>query len=195
DKGDVASVLIYLAPRPDGEPIYARALQDAQRAVRYLKANAEKYGCKPERVGAQGYSAGGCLTLITATNSTTQTYEPIDELDEISPSLAFAIPIYPAYVLDDGAADPNVNKGEGANILTDYKFDAQTPPMCLVHGDADIYSPLGSIEVYKKLRKMGISCELHIFSGAPHGFMFWDPLPNARSWQERCAAWLEQAGF
>lgn len=194
-KGYVAAVLVYRAPRPESGPIYAPALQDARRAVRILRANASKLGVDPNKIGAQGYSAGGCLTLLAATNSETEVYQPIDEIDQTSARLNFAIPIYPAYVLTDGATDPNANKGEGAEILNDFHFDAQTPPLCLVHGDADIYSPLASVEVYKKLRKLGIPCELHVYANAPHGFMFWNDKPNAADWRERCAAWLKKTGF
>ena len=195
DLGYVAAILVYRVPRPLGKPIYEPALQDAQRAVRILRANAEKYGFNPDKIGAQGFSAGACLTLLTATNSETQTYAPIDELDKLPCNLAFAMPVYPAYVLDDGATDPNANKGEGASILPCFKFDSKTPPMCFIHGDADIYSSLGSVECYKRLRKMGIPAELHIYAGAPHGFMFWDDRPNASSWQVRCGAWLKKMGF
>ncbi len=194
-KGYVAAVLVYRVPRPTSGPIYLPALQDARRAIRYLRANAEKLGVGPNKIGAQGYSAGGCLTLLAATNSETEIYEPVDELDQTPAHLNFAIPIYPAYVLTDGATDPNANKGEGAEILSDFHFDAKTPPLCLVHGDADVYSPLGSVEVYKKSRKLGIPCELHVYAGAPHGFMFWNDKPNAADWQERCAAWLKKIGF
>ncbi len=195
DRGYVTAVLIYRVPRPKTGPVYKSALQDAQRAVRYMRANAGKYGVDPNKIGAQGFSAGSCLTMYTAVNSMTDSYEPIDEIDKLPANLAFAIPVYPAYMLDDGVADPNVNRGEGASLVEDLNFDEQTPPMCLIHGDADIYSSLGSVEIYKRLRKMNISAELHIFSGAPHGFMFWDDLPNAQTWQDRCYAWLKKMGF
>lgn len=193
--GRTVAVLVYRVPRPEGKPVYWKALQDAQRAVRYLRANAEKYGVDPDKIGVQGNSAGGCLTLYVAANSTQQTYDPIDELDKVSAKVAFAIPIYPAYVLDDGTDGPNVNRGEGAKMLDDFWFDDQTPPMCLLHGDADVYSPVGSIEVYKRLRKMNIPCELHIYTGAPHGFFSWFNMDNAQSWRERCDAWLTKMGF
>ncbi len=194
-KGYFAAVLAYRVPRPKDKPIYWLALQDEQRAVRYLRANAKKYGIDPDKIGVQGYSAGGCLALYAATNSTEQTYEPVDELDKLSTKIAFAICVYPAFVLDDGADGPNVDKGEGASILSDFKFDEQTPPMCLLHGDSDVFSPLGSIEVYKKLRTMDIPVELHVYSGAPHGFYNWFPLENANSWRERCLAWLKKSGY
>ncbi len=195
NKGYVTAILVYRVPRPQIGPIYFPALQDAQRAIRILRGNADKFGIAKDSIGAEGYSAGGCLTLLAAVNSNTQTYDPVDDLDKIPCNLNFAIPVYPAYVLEDGATDTNVNKGEHASILPDFHFDSNTPPMCLIHGDGDAYSPLGSVEVYRTLRKMGIQAELHIFSGAPHGFMFWDNLPNAQSWQERRYAWLKKMGY
>ena len=195
DRGYVTAILVYRVPRPASGTIYGPALQDAQRAVRYLRSSADKYGINPNRIGVEGYSAGACLALLTAVNSETETYAPVDDIDSHPCNVAFASPVYPAYVLDDGAKDPNVNKGEGASILPDFHFDSKTPPMCLIHGDADIYSPLGSVEIYKRLRKMEIPCELHIFAGAPHGYMFWDDLPNAQSWQDRRFAWAQKMGF
>ncbi len=194
-RGYSVAILVYRVPRPTSGPIYASALQDAQRAVRILRSKASEYGYNPDKIGVQGFSAGACLALLTATNSETPTYEPIDDLDKIPCNVAFAMPVYPAYVLSDGATDPNVNGGEGATMIDAFHFDAATPPMCLIHGDSDIYSPLGSVEVYKKLRSMKIPAELHVFSGAPHGYMFWNDLPNANTWQDRCGAWMEQMKF
>lgn len=193
--GRTVAVLTYRVPRPQDKPIYWSALQDAQRAVRYLRANAGKYGIDPEKIGVQGNSAGGCLTLLVAGNSTQKTYEDVDQIDSVTAKVAFAIPIYPAYVLEDGAFGPNENRGEDAEMLDDYLFDTQTPPMCLLHGDIDVYSSLGSIEVYKKLRKLGIPCELHVYTGVPHGFFSWFNVPNAESWRERCDAWLVKQGY
>ena len=193
--GRFSAVLVYRTPRPKSGPIYLPALQDAQRAIRYLRANADKYGIDPDKIGAQGFSAGGCLALLAAVNSETNSYEPIDKLDETSAKLAFSIPVYPAYVLDDGAKDANTNRGEGANVLPDFHFDAQTPPMCFLHGDADVYAPLGSVEAYKRLRKMNIPAEIHIFAKAPHGFPHWVDYPNTTGWRDRCVAWLDKMGF
>ncbi len=191
-KGMTTAVLVYRVPRPKNEPVYQRAWQDAQRAVRFLRANAEKFGYDPERIGVQGYSAGGHLTLMTALNSQTPAYEPVDALDKIPCHVRFAIPIYPAYVLADGAIGPNKeDNGNNAPILDSFKFDAKTPPLCLVHGDNDIYSPMGSVAVYHKLRKMKIPCEMHIYAQAVHGFMNWNHLDNAKSWQDRCYDWLK----
>ena len=194
-RGVTAAVLIYRVPRIAGRPIYARAWQDAQRAVRVLRSSAEQYGFNPEKIGAQGFSAGGHLTLMTALCSQTPAYEPVDELDRLPCHVNFALPVYPPYVLDDGAYGPNERKGIDAAMLDDFAFDEKTPPICLIHGDADIYSPLGSIELFRRLYQKGVSCELHIYADAVHGFMNWDDLPNASTWRDRSFDWLVAKGF
>lgn len=194
ERGVTAFVLLYRVPRQADRPIFERARQDAVRAIRIIRSGAEEFNIDPEKIGAEGYSAGGNLTLQAAVNSQTPAYEPVDEIDQTPCHLNFAIAVYPAYVLDDGAIGPNERKGEGAFMLETLTFDAKTPPICLIHGDADIYSPLGSIEVYRRLRTLGIMAELHIYTGAPHGFMFWDDLPNARSWHERACDWMKAIG-
>lgn len=39
-------------------------LDDVQRAVRWVRANADKYGVNPQRIGAFGHSAGGQLAAL-----------------------------------------------------------------------------------------------------------------------------------
>lgn len=194
-KGITAFVLLYRVPRPKGKPLYFSAWQDGQRAIRFIRAKSQKFEIDPDKIGVQGYSAGGHLTLLLALNSQSASYDPIDELDQIPCNVRFAIPIYPAYVLNDGATGPNKNRGKGADLLDDFKFDEKTPPLCMIHGDDDIYSSLGSLQIYSKLHEKKIPCELHIYSKAVHGFMFWNDLENAKTWRDRCFDWLKSMKF
>src|SRR5438128_3455420 len=86
--GVTGIVLKYRVPRrpdePKGEPA-RRPLQDAQRAVRLVRIKAKEWGIDPERIGMIGFSAGGHLAIATATSFNKQTYQPIDDLDKISP--------------------------------------------------------------------------------------------------------------
>ena len=43
--------LVYRTPRPEGLPIYQTAWEDAQRAVRMVRSEAEKRGFNPEKIG------------------------------------------------------------------------------------------------------------------------------------------------
>lgn len=195
DQGVTAAVLVYRVPRPNGKEIFVSAWQDAQRAVRILRSKAKEWDLNPEKIGVQGYSAGGHLALLTACSSQTNSYEPIDELDQISCHVNFALPVYPAYVLEDGATGPNERRGNDAAMAPGLNFDQKTCPMCLLHGDSDVYSPMGSVKVYSEMKKRDIPCELHVFSGAVHGFMFWNDAPNTKTWRERGLEWVKTMGF
>lgn len=54
----------------DGSNPWPAQLDDVQRAVRWVRANAASYGVDPERIGALGYSAGGQLAAFLGTRET-----------------------------------------------------------------------------------------------------------------------------
>ena len=194
-KGITAVVLKYRVPRREGLPKHMAAWQDAQRCVRVCRSRAKEWGIDPNKIGILGFSAGGHLTLMIATTSQTNAYEPIDELDAFSASVAFAVPIYPAYVLEDGADGPNEDKGNDSAMVGDFAFDEKTPPMCLIHGDSDRVSPMGSVAVYSKLRKMNIPAEMHIYAKIEHGFGGNPKDDHVGDWLNRVYAWMGVVGF
>ena len=164
--------LVYRTPRPKGLPIWQTAWEDGQRAVRLVRASAKGRGFDPERIGVLGFSAGAHLCLLLATSSQTRAYVRIDATDDISAHVNLAVPIFPAYVLSDGLDAPNATRGDAADVTLNpcFRFDEKTCPMCLVHGSDDIYSSVGSVQVYRKLHAMGVSSDLHVYAGRGHGF-------------------------
>lgn len=194
-KGVSVVVLKYRVPRREGIPKHMAAWQDAQRCVRVVRSRAKEWGIDPNKIGIMGFSAGGHLTLMTSTTSQTNSYEPIDEIDKLPCNVNFAAPVYPAYVLEDGADGPNTGKGNDSTMVGDFAFDEKTPPMCLIHGDADGYSPMGSVAVYSKLRKMNIPAELHIYAKVNHGFGGNPTDDHVGDWLNRVYAWMKVVGF
>ncbi|MDO4583336.1 MAG: alpha/beta hydrolase [Planctomycetia bacterium] len=192
-KGMAAVVVKYRVPRRDGVPKHQAAWQDAQRAIRLVRANADKWGIDPDKIGAMGFSAGGHLTLLTALNSQTPAYQPIDELDKIPCHISFAVPVYPAYVLEDGKDGANKEKGNDSPMVNDFAWDAKTPPMCLIHGDADGISAMGSVAVYHELRKRNIPAELHIYAKIGHGFGARPQGDHLGNWLPAVYAWLKES--
>ena len=192
ESGRWVAVLHYRIPRREGRKIYDAPREDAARAIRILRKNAAKFGWSPEKIGAVGFSAGAHLAAISATSSQDRLYDGIDAIDEISPHLNFSAPVYPAYVLDDGATGPNANGGVGAAILPEFKFDAKTPPMFLVHGDKDYYSPMASVALYAELHKRKLPAQLFVYANVSHGL---GNTPNAKGWQDRIVDWIESIGF
>lgn len=199
--GFVCVSLVYRTPRPQGLPIYQSGWEDGQRAVRLVRSEATQRGFDPDRIGALGFSAGGHLTVLLATNSLTPAYAPVDSFDEVPCHLNWAVPIYTAYALTDGLTGPNTRDGDAVDVaLTDvFKFDAKTCPMALFHGGTDVYSPNGSTQIYRQLRRMNIPAEIHLFADRGHGFM---GNPNKGEdgtaydhWMDRIAEFMRQMNY
>ena len=179
--------LVYRTPRPKGLPIHQSAWEDGQRAVRLVRSQAEARGFDPEKIVTFSMSAGSHLATLLATSALTPAYAPVDALDEtpchVNAAVAFAL----AYGLSDGAGLPNAREGDGPDILLDpaFAFDDRTAPMCLLHGGADIYSPLASTRVYRRLRERKTPAEIHLYPDRGHGAHGFD----------RAVEFLRQLGF
>ena len=163
--------LVYRTPRPKGLPIYQSAWEDGQRAVRLVRSQAAARGFDPEKIGTVSMSAGSHLATLLATSALSPAYARIDDLDDTPCHLNWAVAFAPAYLLSDGLAGPNAREGDGPDVVLDpvFAFDARTAPMCLLHGGADIYSPLASTRLYRRLRAKGVSAEVHLFPDKGHG--------------------------
>ena len=187
-KGMTAVVVMYRCPRPIGGPKHLSGWQDAQRAIRMVRAEAPGRGLDPNRIGLMGFSAGGHLTLMTATNARTPAYEPVDAIDDQPAKLQWACPVYPAYALTDGADVPNVRGGnyDDSVPVPEFAFDADTPPMCFLHGDADSWAAMNSVKIWEKLRTMGIQSDLHTYARRGHCFQIrCAPGTGSYTWLDR----------
>ena len=201
DLGFVCVSLTYRTPRPQGLPIYQSAWEDAQRAIRLVRNDAKKRGFDPEKIGVLGFSAGSHLTVLLATSALTPAYGPVDELDQLPCHINWAVPVYTAYALTDGLTGPNTRQGDAIDVkLSDvFRFDAKTCPMALFHGGTDVYSPNGSTQIYRQLRRMKIPAEIHLFADRPHGFMG-DASKGEDGtaydhWLDRVAEYIRQMNF
>jgi acetyl esterase/lipase len=187
--GVTGIVLKYRVPRrpdePKGEPA-RRPLQDAQRAVRLVRSKAKEWGIDPERIGMVGFSAGGHLAIATATSFDKPTYEPIDDVDKISPRPDFAIAVYSGYLK---AKDKD-------EVAPGLRVPKETPPIFLAHGGADLVSdPAHSVVMYQALKRAGVPAELHIYAGAAHDFGVRASDRPCSTWTRSCADWLRDQGF
>ena len=174
-KGMAVVTLKYRTPRPSAESglsKHTNAWQDLQRAVRIVRSEAQEHGLDPDHIGIMGSSAGGHLTLMGATSSLHQSYNPIDKTDKLPCNVQWGIAIYPAYVLTDGANGENIHNGndEGDSLVEDFSFDVKSAPLLMIHGDKDRYSAMGSVKIWEKMRSMGVQCELHTLAGREHCF-------------------------
>lgn len=178
---------VYRTPRPVGIPMHQTAWEDGQRAVRLVRSQASRRGFDPERIFTVSMSAGSHLAILLATSSQTPAYTPVDGIDDLPCHVNAACAFSTAFALLDGYGTSNAREGDGDDIPLDpaFKFDAKTPPVCLLHGGADPYSPLGSTRIYRRLRAAGVPAEVHIAPGMGHGVFGFD----------RAVEFLRQLGF
>ena len=198
ERGMTVVRLHHRAPRPKKVDKHVSAWQDAQRAVRLVRAGAASHGVNPDKIGFCGYSAAGHLALLMALSSQTCTYDPIDDVDALPCNVNWSVPFFPAYVLSDGVNGGNAHGGhrQEDKILPLFKFDSGTCPVLLMHGDEDKISPMASVKVYSRLHEMGIPSELHVFGRRDHDFKSTGANKGQfLTWRGLIWEWLVQMGF
>ena len=187
--GVTGIILKYRVPRrpdePKGEPA-RRPLQDAQRAVSVVRSKAKEWGIDPRRIGMVGFSAGGHLAIATATSFEKRTYEPLDDIDQVSCRPDFAILVYSGYL----------KAKDKAELAPGLRVPSRTPPVFLAHGGDDIVSPPEhSVVMYLALKQAGVPAELHIYATAAHDFGVRPSDQPCSTWTGSCAQWLRHQGF
>ena len=173
EKGMAVVTLKYRTPRPvTGVAKHTTAWQDLQRTIRIVRSKAAEYGLDPDMIGIMGGSAGGHLTLMGTTSSKHQSYLPIDKTDKLPCNVQGGVCLYPAYSLTDGLDNKNTTRGndDSAILAPEFSFDINTAPMLFLHGDADVYSAMGSVKLWEKAQQIGVQCELHTYATRGHCF-------------------------
>jgi acetyl esterase/lipase len=69
-----------------GENRWPTQLDDVQRAVRWIRANASKYSVDPDHIGAFGHSAGAQLAALLGMEDTRDNSDPAGQILEPGPS-------------------------------------------------------------------------------------------------------------
>jgi acetyl esterase/lipase len=186
--GVTAIVLKYRVPRPAGlskGELPPGPLQDVQRTLRQVRANAKDWGIDPKRVGVLGFSAGGHLAASAAVRHATKSYDPIDDTDKLSARPDFAVLVYPAYL---------VNEKKDA-LRSELVPDRTVPKMFFVHATDDPVPAENSVRMYLSLKDANVKGELHIFDEGGHGFGLRPSKDPVSQWPQRCEAWLRRGGW
>ena len=198
-KGMAVVTLKYRTPRPrNGLAKHTTAWQDLQRAIRIVRSKAATKGLDPNRIGIMGSSAGGHLTLMGVTSSRSRSYWNIDRLDKLPCNVQWAIAIYPAYSLTDGAERPNAKGGneDDSRLVPEFAFDPDTCPTLFIHGDADGWAAMNSVKCWEQMRRMGIQSELHTLALRGHCFQKKaSPGTGSYTWLNRIGEFMNQLGI
>ncbi|NMC21190.1 MAG: alpha/beta hydrolase fold domain-containing protein [Thermogutta sp.] len=187
--GYAVAVINY---RLSGEAIFPAQIEDCKAAVRWLRANARKYGLNADRIGATGHSAGGHLASLLATTGDVREFDkgenleyssriqaacslagPTDllQMDAHAPPgarLKHDSPGSPEARLIGGPIQENKEKAARANPIAYVTKD--DPPLLIVHGDQDTTVPWHQARLlYEALKQAGVSVHFHTVEGAGHG--------------------------
>lgn len=160
-------------------PETPRALQDAQRTIRLVRARAAGLKIDPHKIGVMGFSAGGYLVAQTS-NILDPAYTPVDAVDAISSRPDFAISVYPGHLCRAGRAlDPGI------------RVTRRTPPTFLVQAWDDPVDPVCNSLVYADaLNAAGVPTEVHLFAKGGHNFGLRQPDGPVGAWPTLVETWL-----
>lgn len=176
-------------------------LLDARRAVRYVRANAEKYGIDPAKIAVMGSSAGGHLAAFVSTYTAPIDYEDADELDKVNFRPNAQILCYPVIdIMGHRGSFLNL-LGENADKLADkytptLLADENTPPMFLWHTSSDTCVDINnSFRYATRLHELKIPMEMHIYPMGGHGLGLAPSVPYLQNWAEHLTAWLKHITY
>ncbi|MBO7292531.1 MAG: alpha/beta hydrolase, partial [Clostridia bacterium] len=79
-------------------------LLDARRAVRFVRANAERFGIDPQKIAVMGSSAGGHLAALVSTYLERIEGEGVDAIDEFDALPNAQVLCYPVISSDERIA-------------------------------------------------------------------------------------------
>ena len=202
--GISAFVVQYrVAPVPAPAPFPA-ALLDARRGIRFVRANAEKFGINPERLLVMGSSAGGHLAALVSTYTETLEGEGVDEIDAQPYLPNGQILCYPVISCHPSFGHP----GSYQNLLGEERREEwpSIDPSLLVkdttstafiwHTSEDgVVNVTNSYCYAAALRRHNIPCEMHIFPFGPHGQGLARDNAYLSRWSGLLHKWLILLGF
>jgi acetyl esterase/lipase len=182
--GVTGIVLKYRVPARDEQKKWEAAVQDAQRAISVVRHQAETLQVDPQRIGVLGFSAGGQTAALASLMDQRQ-YEPIDEVDRVSPRPNFTVLVYPAYLADK----------QTQTLLPEATVTEGTPPMFLVHAYNDPVPVENSLVLCLGLKRAQVPAELHAFATGGHGFGLRPTDEPCTHWPAHCEQWLQRGGW
>lgn len=184
--------LVSVGYRLSGEAVFPAAIADVKAAVRWVRANATRFGFDPDRLGAWGSSAGGHLVALLGTAHEVTEWDSIHEENAgissrptavcnwFGPTDFLRMNDFPGRIDHDAPNSPesrfigapiqdNPEKTQRANPIRYVTPD--DPPMLHMHGENDGSVPYNQSELlHSALRESGVESDLYMVRNADHGF-------------------------
>jgi len=187
----VASINYRLSSRTTSSPKYPAANNDVKSAVRWLRANAEKFNLDSNHFGALGQSAGGYLVSFLGTTGETTIWDVGDNLQYLSSVQAvidqYGLVNLPKLRSDKIASGYDVSPTEEKDVYFNCILSASTctpatvanplsnvssndSPFLIIHGAVDDQvSVRQSIDFNTALNAAGVKATFIKIDGAKHG--------------------------
>ena len=172
--------------------MFPQPIEDVKSAIRFLKANAQKFNVDAEKIFVIGDSAGGYLAAFAAVTNGDKIFNVGDNL-EYSSEIAAAVDLYGVSDLTQIAAtfpDDVQNLFNSAGSLASLFVLANpqaaqkanpinyitknSAPMLLMHGtDDDLVSPAQTDLLFQALKSRGVEAERYLIPNANHSDEYW----------------------
>jgi acetyl esterase/lipase len=198
ERGYVALTVSYrLAPKYQ----FPAAVYDVKAAVRWMRANAEKYQIDPDRIGTTGGSAGGHLAQFLGVTSGVSKFEGDGGNAEYSSSVKCVVNFYgpsdftKSYDASVDAKDVlplflggNLEQERHRHIESSplYWVTPEAAPTLFVHGTKDAYVAHEQAEwIVDRMKAADVEATLMTIEDGDHGFRTSSPdvkekIENAR---------------
>lgn len=176
---------------------------DAKRAVRYLRCHAEEFGILPDKIGVEGFSAGGNLAAVTCFLGDDGDPYAVDPVERVSSRPDAAVLGYAAInFVSEGDFDDDDDE---FNIMKYFEFvyrdGMQFPPAFIWQSMSDgLINYQTSLDLCRTLKqKLNTPVEMHLFPYGDHGQALADKGERADDlacvWGDLCNRWLLHYGF
>ncbi len=180
ERGVAAFVLRYRLFRGKDSPYrFENARQDAERAVRTIRARAAEFALDPRRVGVMGFSAGGELARVTLLSAPVAAPGAGDATDRLSARPDFGILVFPG------------------PLHAEEHVTAASPPLLMVATNDDTCCSAPILDLLAAYRAAGASSELHMYAAGGHAFNMGEttPMLALRNWPPRITDWMTDRGL
>jgi acetyl esterase/lipase len=178
---DCSSTVENMYHIPQG--IFPEQIYDAKSAIRFLRANANKYDIDPQRIGVVGFSSGANLALMLAFTRPTDGLEGKDDNMQYSSAIQAVVNFSAATDLVSWNREPYVSAYIGGSLSSKIELFRKAspinyireglPPVLTIHGDSDISVPVKQAYILdEKMKEVNAPHTLVIKPGYGHAFDF-----------------------
>jgi acetyl esterase/lipase len=181
-------------------------MQDVQRALRMVRAQAAEWKVDPKKVGVMGSSAGGHLAATAVTHFDAGQPDAADLIERQSSRPDLGILCYPVISLGPLTHQGSKNNLLGQNpdpelvklLSNELQVTKETPPCFIWHTAADnVVKVENALEFAAALQRNGVPFALHVYEKGGHGMGLKDkpPFANPHPWAKELVFWFKEHNF